>query len=200
MLYEIAHYLRDHFGFIYDWLEDCNAWAFALRYREPLSKVDDLLKKDSCNGFTLRQTKTEDAQALADFFARQPESAFVFFRPHAFDAKTLQSLIARRSFLMFLVVTDEGRIVGYYFLRSFVHGVGYLGKIVDYEMQGKGIGKCMCLSAMHICQTLGIRMFESISKRNIASMKSSAAVLKQVIVEELDDDDLLIEDLPKSEI
>ena len=49
---------------------------------------------------------------------------------------------------------------------------------------------------MDVALTLGIRMFESINKKNMASMRSTGAVLKQVIMQELEHGDLLIEDLP----
>ena len=94
------------------------------------------------------------------------------------------------------VVEQEGEIVGYFFLRSFVHGQTYLGKMVDHEHQGQGIGKLMCKAAMDVAVTLGVRMFESINMRNMASMRSTGAVLKQVVLQELEHGDLLIEDLP----
>lgn len=96
--------------------------------------------------------------------------------------------------------TQDKKLVGYFFLRSFVHGQSYLGKMVDHGHQGQGIGKMMCKAAMDVAQTLGIRMFESINKRNMASMRSTGAVLKQVVLQELGHGDLLIEDLPLSKV
>ena len=199
MLYEIAHFLRSHCAFLWEWIEEANALAFALRYRGGLAQVGHILAEESRNGLSIQVGLKEDAKALAEFFARQPESDFEFFRPHAFDEGTLRKLLKRKSFLIYLV-KKEGEIVGYFFLRSFVHGQCYLGKMVDHERQGQGIGKLMCLTAMKIARTIGLRMFESISKRNMASMRSSAAVLRQVIVEELEGDDLLIEDLPYDKV
>jgi hypothetical protein len=69
--------------------------------------------------------------------------------------------------------------------------------MVDVNSQGKGIGTKMCLCAMDIAQALGLRMFETISKENIASLRSTEKVLNIRIVEELENDYLYIEDLGK---
>lgn len=195
MLYKIAHLLRDHCGWIWELAESLNSFAFGMRYASRLKQVPEVLRRNGTEVLSLREAGVEDAEALARFFARQPEGDFEFFKPHGFDVKTLRTLLKRTSFLMY-VVEQDGDIVGYFFLRSFVHGQSYLGKMVDHEHQGQGIGKMMCKAAMEVALTLGLRMFESINRRNPASMRSTGSVLRQVVLEELEDGDLLIEDLP----
>lgn len=197
MLYKLAHLLREHMAWLWEVAEGINSAAFAIRYRKPLKGVAEVLVKNSTEKVLLREARVEDAEALAEFFARQPEEDFEFFRPHGFDVETLRKLLKRTSFMMF-VADKDSQIVGYFFLRSFVHGQTYLGKMVDHEHQGQGIGKLMCKAAMDVALTLGVRMFESINIRNMASMRSTGAVLKQVVLEELEHGDLLIEDLPLS--
>lgn len=200
MLYKIAHWLRSNCEWIWETAEVVNSVVFGLRYRSKLGSLDELLKSYP----NVRLAIPEDAARLAVFFAQQPEEDFKFFRPHAFDERTLRKLIDRTSFMMFVVEssepdslkTPEPQIVGYFFLRSFVHGQCYLGKMVDHEHQGQGIGKMMCKAAMYVATYLRLRMFESINKENMASMRSTGAVLKQVVVKELEDGDVLIEDLP----
>lgn len=195
MLYRLAHFLRDHCGWIWDLAEAVNSLAFKVRYASQLKQVPQVLVKNSTEKVQLRVAALEDAGAMAVFFSKQPEEDFTFFRPHAFDAESLKVLLKRTSFMMFVAECDH-EIVGYFFLRSFVHGQSYLGKMVDHEHQGQGIGKLMCKAAMDVALTLGLRMFESINKENMASMRSTGSVLKQVILQELEHGDLLIEDLP----
>lgn len=194
MLYQIAHYIRAHFAFFWDFLEWINSCFFELIYLSKLRTLSSVCLKNNHSLYNIREAELPDAYKLSLFFHEQPESAFAYFKPHGFDEVALRKLICRKSFLIYIVEKDS-KIVGYFFLRSFCNGTAYLGKMVDYEFQGKGIGKLMCQTAMDISIHLGLRMFESINKKNIASMKSSA-VLKQVIVKELKDGDLLIEDLP----
>ena len=205
MLYKLAHLLREHMAWLWEGAEGINSAAFAIRYRKPLKRVAEALEKNSTEKVLLREARVEDAEALSQFFARQPEGDFEFFRPHGFDVETLRKLLKRTSFMMFVAEArgsygslnpSESPIVGYFFLRSFVHGQTYLGKMVDHEHQGQGIGKLMCKAAMDVALTLGVRMFESINIRNMASMRSTGAVLKQVVLQELEHGDLLIEDLP----
>lgn len=201
MLYSLAHILRDHFAFLWEWIENINSFLFYLRYYRKLKKLPSVLKAHCgtiCitdgkkRALVIRMSTLDDAETLVSFFERQPEEAFRFFRPHSFDIDTIKRLLARTSFVIG-VVTCEEKIIGYFFIRSFVHGRGFLGKMVDCQWQGRGIGKLMCKAAMDMSDALGIRMFESINKNNLASMRSSS-VLKQVVVKELEDGDLLIED------
>lgn len=192
MLYRIAHFFRDNLSFLWEILEWLNSLFFSFLYGSRLKKIDSVLMVNSKSALTIRKASVKDAPTLALFFADQPEASFAFFKPHRFDEKSLKSLLKRTSFLMFLV-EEQNCIVGYFFLRTFCHGQAYLGKMVDHKHQGKGIGKMMCMTAMDVAMALGVRMFESINKENIASMRSSS-VLKQVIVKELNDGDVLIED------
>ena len=122
----------------------------------------------------------------------------MYFKPHGFDSKSLQKLQKNKAFLGY-IVKNGNTPVGYFFLRSFFFGKSYLGKMVDHDYQGKGIGKTMCLCAMDIASALGLRMFETISKDNLSSLFSTQNVLETRIVEEMPDNYLMIEDLRRKE-
>ena len=94
MLYKLAHILRDRFSFLWNLVEWGNAFVFALTHRAALKKIPAILQE--CSGmYTLRVAELADATALATFFAEQPEEAFKFFKPHAFDEKTLSKIIRK---------------------------------------------------------------------------------------------------------
>lgn len=204
MLYKLAHFLRDHCSFLWNWAEGLNSLLFKIRYGKKLKLLPQIMERYSNDSRVMRVASVGDADALASFFAKQPKADFEFFRPHGFDTKSLSVLLQRTSFQMFVVESFsedsvDKQIVGYFFLRSFVHGQSYLGKMVDHNHQGQGIGKLMCKAAMDVALTVGMRMFESINRRNPASMRSTGSVLRQVVLQELEDGDLLIEDRPLSE-
>ena len=197
MLYKLAHILRDRFGFLWNIIEWCNAFVFALTHGAALKKIPGILEE--CSGqYTLRLAALADAAPLATFFADQPEEAFKFFKPHAFDEKTLSKIIRNKAFLTFLVLDGE-KIVGYFFLRCFVNGKSFRGKIVDYRYRGKGIAKLEGLAMTKVAVATGIRMFGTISPDNYASLASSKAVNEVKIVETLDNGYYYIEYLPKRE-
>ena len=197
MLYKLAHSLRDRFGFLWNIIEWCNAFVFALTHRAALKRIPGILEE--CSGqYTLRLAAPADAAPLATFFAEQPEEAFKFFKPHAFDEKSLSKIIRNKAFLTFLVFDGE-KIVGYFFLRCFVNGKSFRGKIVDYRYRGKGIAKLEGLAMTKVAVATGIRMFGTISPDNYASLASSKAVNETRIVETLDNGYYYIEYLPKNE-
>ncbi len=194
MVYALTHFLQNKLPFLWELVEWGNSALFQVRYgRKDVSAV-----LEQYPGFA--EVDESDVPDLVRFFAAQPEGAFRFFRPHGFDAKTLRKLQRRKSFLMYCVRNGEGRIVGYFFLRSFFIGKAFLGKMVDVHSQGKGIGTKMCLCAMDIAQALGLRMFETISKENIASLRSTEKVLNIRIVEEMENGYLYIEDIGKKTV
>ena len=195
MLYKLAHILRDRFGFIWNMVEWLNALVFSLTHRAALKKVPEILQEFS-DKFTLRLAEPADAAPLATFFAEQPEEAFKFFKPHEFDEKTLLRIIKNKAFLTFLVL-DGKKIVGYFFLRCFVNGKSFRGKIVDYRYRGKGIAKLQGLAATNVATLLGMRVFGTISPENYASLASSKAVNETRILKTLDNGYYYIEYLPK---
>lgn len=196
MLYKLAHILRDKFGFLWNIIEWCNAFVFALTHKSALQKIPGILEE--CSGqFTLRVAAPADAAPLAAFFAEQPEEAFKFFKPHAFDEKTLSKIIRNKAFLTFLVLDGE-KIVGYFFLRCFVNGKSFRGRIVDYRWRNKGIAKQMGLTMNKIIAVLNVRLFGSISPDNYASLQSTKAVNDIRVIKTLDNGYYYIEYLPKN--
>ncbi len=195
MLYKLAHILRDNFGFLWDIIEWSNAFVFAIAHRSALKKIPEILKEHS-GSFTLRIATSADSQTLASFFAEQPEETFKFFKPHAFDEKTLSKIIKNKAFLTFLVLDGE-KIVGYFFLRCFVNGKNFKGYMVAEAYKGRGIAKLEGIAMNKINGVLGMRMFGSISPENPASMAVAKAVNEVKILSTLDNGDYYIEFLPK---
>lgn len=192
MLYELAHFLQNKVKPIWSLVEAVNAGMFRLRYGRRISQLPVVVSAYP----GIARATVEDITDLASFFSNQPEEAFEFFKPHGFDEESLARLIRNPSMLMY-VVKDEGTIVGYFFLRCFFIGKGYLGKMVDSHCQGQGLGRKMCCCAMDIASSLGIRMFETISKNNLASLYSTQKVLETKVIEEMTNDYLYIEDIRK---
>lgn len=190
MLYEIAHFVQNKLPWLWDCVEWGNAMLCAARY--DVQKV--ILQHEG-----VRIAEVCDAHALSVFFSEQPEDSFRWFKPHKFDEQTMASLLRRKSYIIY-IVEDEGKIAGYAFLRCFFNGKCFLGKMVDSKHQGKGICTKLCAEGMNIASQLGMRMYESINKENVGSMKASQKACKVVVVEELKDGDLLIEDFLKEKV
>ena len=192
MLYELAHTLQAKMPWIWSGVEAFNAALCGL-------KIGDRKKLVRFLPQGIRIADINDAGRLADFFARQPEESFKWFKPHGFDEATMRTLLARKSYLIY-VMEEEDEIIGYAFLRCFMNGKGFLGKMVDVKHQGKGVCTELCSVGMDLAVQTGFRMFESINKDNIGSMKATRKACDVIVVEELEDGDVLIEDRPKGSL
>lgn len=193
MFYEIAHFFQNRVPFVWNCIEATNAMLFGLRYRRGLQSIPDVLSE--YEGVSV--VGNDDIEGMSEFFSSQPAESFKYFNPHKFDIDTIKRLVARKSFLMFVVKNSDGEIVGYFFLRCFFVGKAFLGRMVDFRFQGRGIGKKMNCCAMDVASSLGIRMFETVSKDNLPSLYSVQRVLETRVLKEFDNGDLYIEDLRK---
>lgn len=191
MLYKIAHLLRDKLSWMWDIIERINSWLFSLRYGRQLKGFSFTTVPDGYEAVALRDVPTED---LVAFFGRQPEEAYTFFRPHGFDTVSIKKLQESKAFLAYVLVErDKGTIAGYCFNRSFFHGVGFRGRMVDVKHRSKGLGTAMNRMLNEVGFGIGLRLFESVSKDNIASYRSALSASNVKVVKEMPHNELYLE-------
>lgn len=191
MLYKIAHILRDKFSWLWYIIEWMNGVAFLMRYGKRLKKFTFTTAPEGYDILPLKEVSTE---ALVAFFKHQPEEAFTYFRPHGFDEESIKRLQKNRAFLGY-VLKDKlnGEIAGYCFNRCFFHGQGFRGRMVDISYRGKGLGTAMNKMLNEVGFGIGLRLFESVSKDNVASYKSALSASNVKVVKELPHNELYLE-------
>lgn len=217
MLYEIAHIIKERFGFLWDAIEWGNAEVFALMHRGEMKHIPELLAE--CSGrYQLRLATREDVEQMRAFFEAQPEEAFRFFQPHEFDEKGIKKVVLNKSFLTFVAIDNSNSnsnadsnhsnpsnnsnppaIAGYFFMRSFVNGKTFKGYMVGIDHRGQGVAREMGIAMNRVARELGLRMFKSISPENPASMAVTKKVNDIRIIKTLDNGDMLIECFEKAE-
>jgi len=179
MLYAIAHWIRNNCPWIWDAVEWINSWLFYMRYRSRLKKVDGVLA-GHCGVYSVESLNADSITQLRDFFNRQPEEAFIFFKPHGFDEKTIRKIQKSKSFLTY-IVKENKEVVGYFFLRCYFIGKAFRGYMVDHQHRNKGISKLTAKVMTDITKLLDIPSYGTISPDNMASMKSqNAKIIKQL--------------------
>ena len=207
MLYAIAHFLRDKLPWIWDMIDLLNSWLFGLRFDKKLGHVQpQVLEKYSKEcGMMIVPMREVDSDALVAFFAAQPEEAFTFFKPHGFDAKALRKLQRNKSFIAYVLLdsnleTSETigtsgtcRVAAYCFIRSFFMGKGFRGRMVGISHRGRGLGTLMNRMMNEVGFGIGLRLFETVSKRNVASYRSAMSASNVKVLEEMEDDELYLE-------
>lgn len=192
LLLKIKHSLP----FIWSIIEYFNGLYVKLFFGKRIKKNIQKEINDTVYEYQIKSLEKSDMQELADFFSRQPEKAFYYFKPHKFDTKSLVRLNKNGSIYM-LGIYDNKILIGYFFLRCFANKKSFRGKIVDFEHYGKGISTKMGLFTTNVALKSGFRLFETVSKNNIASLKSSQAGTPIKIIEELPNNYLYIECLKK---
>ena len=209
MSYAIAHFLRDKMPWLWDLVDIINSVLFKLRFGGKLRAVEaEVLKRYEAESgmriVPMSEVKTDD---LVAFFAAQPEEAFTFFKPHGFDGKALKKLQKNKSFLAFVLIDDNNdsetsgtigtsgtsRIAGYCFIRSFFMGKGFRGRMVGMSHRGRGLGTLMNRLMNDVGFGIGLRLFETVNKRNVASYRSAMSASNVKVLEEMEDDELYLE-------
>ena len=194
MLYTIAHIIRDKLGGLWNLIERVNGAIFLLRY---CRKLKNLVLKEAPEEYRIVTIKDVGTEHMVEFFNHQPKEAFTFFRPHGFDAKSIKRLQKNRAFLGYVLIDkSNGQIAGYCFNRCFFHGVGYRGRMVDIDYRGKGLGTAMNRILNEVGFGLGLRLFETVSKDNVASYKSALSASNVKVVKEMPHNELYLEILP----
>lgn len=194
---------------LWDLVDIINSVLFKLRFGGKLRAVEaEVLKRYEAESgmriVPMSEVKTDD---LVAFFAAQPEEAFTFFKPHGFDGKALKKLQKNKSFLAFVLIDDNNdsetsgtigtsgtsRIAGYCFIRSFFMGKGFRGRMVGMSHRGRGLGTLMNRLMNDVGFGIGLRLFETVNKRNVASYRSAMSASNVKVLEEMEDDELYLE-------
>lgn len=194
MLYKLAHILRDKLSWLWNIIEWLNGLIFNMRYGKKLKAFPFTTIPD---GYELVPMRDVSVNKLVAFFERQPEEAFTFFRPHNFDTKSIKRLQNNKAFLAYVLQdkTNE-KIAGYCFNRSFFHGKGFRGRMVDIYYRGKGLGTAMNKILNEVGFGIGLCLFETVSKDNVASYKSAMSASNVKVVKELPHNEVYLEILP----
>lgn len=194
MLYAIAHFFRDNMPWLWDLIDVLNSFLFTVRYSRRLRLIssEGIIIKGLPSKFKIVPIREIPTEQLVAFFAHQPEEAFEFFKPHGFDAKSIKKLQRNKAFLAY-VLLDGHQISGYCFNRSFFHGKGFRGRMVDIDYRGMGLGTMMNRILNEVGFGIGLRLFETVNKDNIASYRSAMSASNVRILEELDGKDLYLE-------
>lgn len=190
-MYRVAQFLRSKLSWAWNFVEWINSILFHFLYCKKLRSVS---LSEMTEGYTFYPIVTVSSGELVDFFAHQPEDAFKYFHPHEFDEKAINKLKRNRAFLAYVLKEDmTGKIIGYCFNRCYFFGRGFRGRLVDINYRGKGLGIAMNKILNEVGFGIGLKLFETVSKDNIASYRSALSASKVRIVKEMSNNELYLE-------
>lgn len=190
-------FIKHHLSFLWGIAEWCNGLCFSIVYKNRIAenskKICDNYSK---NGLTFCCLKKTDIAELASFFNNQPEESYRYFKPHAFDKKTLTRLWNNPSFFQFIVKDKKNQIEGYFLIRFFINKKAFVGFLVGNQFQGRGIAKQMCHIALKICWENHFHTFATVSKENTKALAAYRKINDFTIHKELSDNYIYIEYTP----
>lgn len=190
---KILIFIKHHFKFVWKIIEWLNTLVFSVFYKSELeNKLPYIFEEFSSLPFIYRRLQNSDAESLYNLINSQDPSDLKYFSPHSFDMGSIKKQLRISSFLM-MGTFDGERLTGYFFLRFFANKKCFVGRLIDKEYRGKGIGLIMNNIMYETAWQMGFRCLSTISRNNTAVMKAHAKNSAMKILKELQNDYLLVE-------
>src|SRR5690554_4987571 len=190
---------KKNIPFVWLLVEYFNGIIFRFLYHKRIIQTaKQVLEIYNNEQFRYRFLNKADLPFLFELFQRQDQEQFKYFKPHAFDEKTLYRLYKNPSFLM-LGVFDKDNLAGYFFLRCFLNKKCFTGRLVDKDYQGKGISKRMGKILHNTAWDSNFRVFGTASRDNFKSLNSYQSINNFKIIKELENNFIYFEYLKSQE-
>ncbi len=189
-----AYLLKNYIPWLFGIISKLGRLVTEIRYRREVAAAYCLA---SLNGTiinrmaNIRPLETSDIEAMSDFLAGLEDTHLKFFHPHGFDVQSLREVIISPAFLTYGLFL-EGELVAYALLKLTPVGSAFIGRLVSPELNDLGIGRYLALYLYWQAQEVGVTPLSTISKSNMASLRSHEAAGDFKVVKELPNDFLLI--------
>jgi RimJ/RimL family protein N-acetyltransferase len=186
-------FIKHRFGFLWKLIEWGNGLLFSILHERSMERVlPSVFSGTGSAAYTFRRLTPADAEALHGLIASQEASDLLYFRPHGFDLPSIKKQFKKRAFLM-MGSFDQERMTGYFFLRFFANKKCFVGRLIDREYRGKGIGNMMNDLMYGTAWRMGFRCLSTMSKNNRAVMHAHAKNASMIRLKELRNDYILVE-------
>lgn len=193
----ILIFIKHKISFLWTIIDWCNGLFFSIFFKSKMERVLPKVFSDAGNeNFIFRKLNQTDIQSLYKLITSQPSEDLRYFKPHKFDIGSLEAQIRKPAFLMMGAFEGE-RLKGYFFLRFFANKKCFVGRLIDREYRGKGIGLTMNYIMYQTSWRMGFRCLSTISRNNASVMNAHAKNPTMIVLKELQNDYLLVEFIKK---
>lgn len=189
----IVLFIKHHLGSLWRIIEWLNNLIFSFLYKSKLEEIIPVVISDFTNTlYIYRRLELSDTLSLYNFIKSQTKSDLKYFSPHGFDIYSLKKQFLILSFQM-MGVFESDKMVGYFFIRFFANKKCFVGRIIDKDYRGQGIGSIMNSIMYEIAWRMNFRCLSTISTKNKAVMKAHAKNSSMIVLKKLPNDYLLVE-------
>lgn len=190
---KILIFIKHHLGFLWKIIDSFNSLLFRIMFKRKQDSVLTVVMSEAASGpYVYRKLEFKDIIPLYELIAEQPTTDLTYFKPHKFDLHSLEKQIKKSAFLM-MGAFDEGKIVGYFFLRFFINKKCFVGRLIDKKYRGKGIGMVMNFIMYETSWRMGFRCLSTISRNNKAIIHAHSKNPSMVILKDLQNEYMLVE-------
>ncbi len=203
MIERVLIFIKHHLTSLWKIIEWINRFVFSLTYRSKLLKiVPVVISEFSDPPFVYRRLSLSDSDMLWTLINQQPASDLEFFHPHGFELESIKEQLRNSSMLM-MGSFDGVKMVGYFFLRFFANKKCFVGRLIDKDYRGKGIGSVMNNIMYQVAWRMKFRCLSTISLNNELIMNAHSKNQNMIVLKKLQNDYLLVEfvrrkDLPEN--
>ncbi len=191
---KILIYIKHRLPFFWLWIEWSNHFLFNFfYYKKFLKGVNEIIKEHQLPDFNFSILNINHLNKLETLLNKQLKERIQFFNPHRFDYRSIHKMYKNHSFIMMGVFNTNEELVGYFFLRCFWNKKCFVGRLIDKEYEGIGIGRVMNQIMYNIAWQSGFKCLSTISRNNQMVMKSHAKNKTMRILKELPNNYLLVE-------
>lgn len=170
-----------------------NGGVFYIVYKTKLEGIySSVLGSIESEDYAFRRLLPSDMEALFRLISLQPEEDLKYFNPHGFDLKSLKKQNRVPTFLMMGAFRGE-ELAGYFFLRFFANRKCFVGRLIDKDHRGRGIGETMNSIMYEIAWRMNFRCLSTVSKDNLAVIKAHSKNKYMIVLKELKNNYVLIE-------
>ena len=191
---KILIFIKHNFSFLWKMIELFNSVLLYLMYsrkiKSAVSKFDNYYKINE--NFKVKMLNKNDLDILSSFLGMLDSNNFQYFKPHKMDKESIHTVLKKDSMLKFGFYDRENKLIGYFILRLFFNKKCFIGRLVHPDFRGQGIAQDMAKILYCISKEIDFNVYSTISKKNIASLKSHEKVNKYTIEKELEKDFYLI--------
>jgi len=192
---QVAYFIKQRwpsfFGLIELLARTLTVWRFGRRVHvaEEVARMTGVVDG---RGAEIRALRAQDSAMLYQFLAELPADWLEHFQPHAFDHDGLVAVLGSRAFMNYGVFID-GKLVGYALLKVAPTGSAFIGLLVHPALSGLGLGRFIVAYLYWQASVAGLRARSTISKSNVASLRSHQAVAGYKVVADLPNNYIMIE-------
>jgi len=170
-----------------------NGIVFSIIFRSEILRVlQDEIESTLWPPYSYRTLTSSDSEALYGLINSQESDDLKYFKPHGFDTASVNKQFENPAMIL-LGVFNEEKLIGYFFLRFFVNRKCFVGRLIDKDYRGKGIGDIMNKIMYETAWRMSFRCLSTISKNNKAVVHAHEKNPHISILKELSNDYLLVE-------